>query len=110
MKLKVYGNQNVAKLVPSLKKVRSLVDENASSLLIDSAVRVIFRFFDSVITQNASINGIKDLSIIKNFNKFKENESRLDYLHKITNEDELVDKLVVNDTIEITEINIELGN
>lgn len=50
MKLKVYGNQNVAKLVPNLKKVRSLVDENASSLLIDSAVRVIFRFFDGVIT------------------------------------------------------------
>jgi len=35
-------------LVPILRKVKSMVDEDASSLLIDSAMRVIFRYFDKV--------------------------------------------------------------
>lgn len=39
MKLKVYGNQSVASMVPSLRKVRSMVDENVSGLLIDNAMR-----------------------------------------------------------------------
>ena len=33
--------------VPKLVKVRSQLDENSSSLLIDSALRAIFRYFDS---------------------------------------------------------------
>jgi hypothetical protein len=43
MKLKAHGNENVTKLVPNLRKVKSIVDEDVSSLLIDSAMRVIFR-------------------------------------------------------------------
>ncbi len=48
MQLKQHGNETVVKLVPSLRKVKSMVDEDASSLLIDSAMRVIFRYFDKV--------------------------------------------------------------
>jgi hypothetical protein len=48
MQLKQHGNETVIKLVPSLRKVKSMVDEDASSLLIDSAMRVIFRYFDKV--------------------------------------------------------------
>lgn len=48
MMLKVHGNENVIKLVPNLRKVKSIVDEDVSSLLIDSAMRVIFRYFDTV--------------------------------------------------------------
>jgi hypothetical protein len=48
MKLKAHGNENMIKMVPNLKKVKSMVDEDAASLLIDSAIRVIFRYFNEV--------------------------------------------------------------
>jgi hypothetical protein len=49
-KLKIFGDQTVAQQVPSLFKMKSVVDEGASSLLIDSALRVIFRRLDLVLT------------------------------------------------------------
>ena len=45
--LKTFGNENLMQAVPKLVKVRSQLDENSSSLLIDSALRAIFRYFDS---------------------------------------------------------------
>lgn len=63
-KLKVYGDQNVAQLVPNLRRVRSLVDEDASSLLVDSALRVIFRSFDTVANQKALIDTFKNVKIL----------------------------------------------
>jgi len=45
--LKTFGNENLMQAVPKLVKVRSQLDENSSSLLIDSALRQIFRYFDT---------------------------------------------------------------
>lgn len=56
-------------MVPNLKKIRSLVDENASSLLIDSAMRSIFRCFDTISTELAYINTVTDLNSLEKFNK-----------------------------------------
>jgi hypothetical protein len=37
-------------MVPSLKRVKSLLDEDSSALLLDSAMRQIFRSLDNLVT------------------------------------------------------------
>jgi len=41
--------------VPKLIKIRSSLDEKSSSLLIDSALRVIFRQFDTFMKQKQKL-------------------------------------------------------
>lgn len=56
--LKTFGNENVINTVPKLVKRRSQVDENSSSLLLDSAFRAIFRYFDSFIIHKKMLDEI----------------------------------------------------
>ncbi len=44
-----------------------MVDEDASSLLIDSAMRVIFRYFDKVQQQKAELDSFIDKKVLQRF-------------------------------------------
>ena len=53
--LKVHGNSDLVSQVPSLRRVKSVLDEDSSSLLVDSAMRVVFRTFDTICRQNQQL-------------------------------------------------------
>jgi hypothetical protein len=46
--------------VPLLVKKKSNLDENSSSLLIDGALRAIFRYFDKFISQKQKLERLED--------------------------------------------------
>lgn len=75
MKLKVFGTQNVTQMVPNLRKVKSLVDEDASSLLIDSAMRVIFRSFDTLSKYKSVLDAFNDPETLDRFLEVKQESS-----------------------------------
>lgn len=54
--LKTFGNENLLQAVPKLVKVRSYLDENSSSLLIDSALRAIFKVFGTFIANKQKLD------------------------------------------------------
>lgn len=47
--LKTKGDVNLIKTVPSLVTVRSLVDEDSSKKLINSALEVILKYFNMIV-------------------------------------------------------------
>lgn len=77
-KLKVFGDQNVAQLVPNLRRVRSLVDEDSSSLLVDSALRVIFRSFDTFSRQQATLAHFQNPGVFQRIHSSLSNEGSFD--------------------------------
>lgn len=54
--------------------MKSVVDEGASSLLIDSALRVIFRRLDLVLTQYNELSQTKSSAILRMYDKECEEE------------------------------------
>lgn len=67
-KLKVHGSQTLAMLVPSLQRVKSIVDQDLSSVLLDSAVKVVFRCFHEIAVKYhklASLSG-QDVARVTN--------------------------------------------
>ena len=48
LKFNLVGDQTVARQVQTLRKVKSMLDEDESSLVIDSAMCAIFRTFDTI--------------------------------------------------------------
>lgn len=57
----------MTQLVPSLRKVKSMLDEDASTLLIDSAMRIVFRTFDTICNQKSTIEQLTSLEAMESF-------------------------------------------
>lgn len=62
--------------MPILKKKRSIVDEDTSSLLIQSGLGVIFACFDSFVKKSAELKTYcSDVTVLEQFDKLSDKES-----------------------------------
>ena len=52
-------------LVPSLQRVKSIVDQDVSSVLLDSAVRVVFRSFHDITAKYNKLVCLSDEEVKK---------------------------------------------
>lgn len=110
--LKTFGNENLMQAVPKLVKVRSQLDENSSSLLIDSALRAIFRYFDSFCAEKQKLKHLVITEKIKD--EVKEAELDLEkhneIVAKILNAEDEVSNCLETINQQNDEVALDLAN